>query len=170
MESQIADLAFYRRVKDMRGYLYETGSGEQNWRLRLRRELFVDRVGKSDLTQATLFDSFEMHEGLFERKWIGKQHWQGLLFAGANSFLLRVAEHRPDPPDRTLCYWLSVIRYGRADVDLWVKSLPFKVAPSLPWQQSCGLDIISQIPQQYEVGKKWFDWFDKHKRLLDTEA
>lgn len=164
------DRAFFRRVRDMRGYLDELDGNPSNWRLRLRRELFEERKGRSDLTQRVLFDSFDMHEGLYQRRWIGKQNWQSLLFSGINCQLLRAEEHRVATPDRTICFWLSVVRYGRLAVDAWISSLPFKVHPDTPWVGSNGYDVIAPIPDKYDVDKSWYAWWERNKRLLDTEA
>lgn len=164
------DRAFFRRVKDIRGYLDELDGNPSNWRLRLRRELFEERKGRSDLTQRVLFDSFDMHEGIFSRRWVGKQNWQALLYSSVNCFLLRMEEHRIETPDRITCYWISVCRHDKLTVDTWIQSLPFKVRPDTPWSGSNGYDIIAAIPNKYAVSGEWQSWFDKHKRTLDTEA
>lgn len=160
---------FYRQIDDPRGWLDEFPDPRQ-WRLHLRNKLFNLRLGRSDLTQQPLVASFDMHESLFSRRWVGKQNWQSLLFCGINTMLLRMNEHIPEPPTRTEAFWVAVSRYGIDNVQKWIASLPFKTRPSTPWAGTHGLDVISKIPETRQVNKLWYDWYDKSKPKLDCEA
>lgn len=114
--------------------------------------LFDQRKGRSDLTQISLGSGFEMHEGIFTRAHVPRSvRWYHLLFGGPNCFLLTPEEHRPDPPDRVVCYWLSVARYGKQAVDFWVDSLPFKSTPSKPWNGTSGHEVAQSIMAQYNT-------------------
>lgn len=161
-------VGFYRRIDDLRGYWDEYPDVRQ-WRIALREKLYKQRLF-SDLTQRPIHEGFAMHEGIFSRRWVGKQDWQGLLFSGPNCFLILDSEHIPEPPDRTICYWLSVIRYGQANVDRWIDSLPWKVKPDKPWRGTHGLTVIEEVQHKWRVSEKWLQWFEKSKIILDKEA
>lgn len=164
-----ADYDFFRSVDDYRGYIEEYGDVRQ-WRIDLREKLYYARGRRSDLTQVPLIGGFAMHEGIFERRWVPKDHWQHILFAGPNVFLIPDSEHIPDPPDRTTCYWLSVARYGKTKVDHWIESLQFKVPPSTPWKGTNGIDVLLDIPRLHRVDKQWDSWFSDIKMKVNFEA
>lgn len=165
----LPDHQFFRSVDDYRGYLDDYGDVRQ-WRIDLRERLYYARGRRSDLTQKPLIGGFALHEGIFERRWVPKNHWQHILFSGINCFLIPDEEHIPDPPDRVTCFWLSVIRYGRPAVDKWVNSLQFKIRPSTPWVGTRGTAILEQIPNFYSVDKTWWAWFDSIRKKVDFEA
>lgn len=160
------DYSFFRSVDDYRGYLDDYGDVRQ-WRIDLRRKLYEARGKRSDLTQKPLLYGFDMHEGIFERRWVAPNQWQHILFSGINCFLLPDDEHRINVPDRTTCYWLSVARYGKDAVDRWITSLEFKVAPSMPWRGTNGIDVLLSIPNEYTVDTTWAQWFNRIKDKVD---
>lgn len=160
---------FFQSIDDLRGYLDEYPDPRQ-WRLHLRKKLWTARGSVSDLTKRPCIWGFDLHEGLFSRKYVPKTAWQALLFAGPNCFILSPDEHIPEPPDRVTCYWLSVIRYGKARVDQWIGSLPFKSGQSFPWKGTNCLDIISQIPEERKVASSWFVWFNNVQKHFDIEG
>lgn len=162
------EITFYRKVDDLRGYLDEYPDVRQ-WRIALRERLYKDRW-YSDLTKRPIHEGFAMHEGLFQRRWVSKESWQEYLFAGPNCFLILDSEHIPHPPDRTICYWLSVCRYGQDTVNRWIDSLPWKVPPDRPWAGTHGITVIQEIPHKWRVGNTWAQWYDTKKRILDNEA
>lgn len=163
------DYSFFRSVHDYRGFLDEYGDVRQ-WRIDLRKKLYEERGKRSDLTQRPLIHSFDMHEGIFERRWVAKNQWQDILFAGVNCFLLPYNEHIPQPPPRTVCYWLSVANYGYENVERWIASLEFKVRPSTPWRGTKGVDVLGSIPDYRSVDKTWERWFEAIKKKVDIEA
>lgn len=155
----------YAAIDDPRGFLYAL-SGITDWRMKLRKNLFVKRGARSDLTQRSLRDGrFDMHEGCFSRRWVGKEK-QGLLFAGPNVFLLLPEEHIPHPPDRATCYWLSVVRYTQPVVDAWIESLPYKSFRDYPWAATDGIEVLARIPDTYVVDSSWDAWFKTAVRKL----
>jgi hypothetical protein len=161
-------IEFFRRVDDLRGYWDEYPDVRQ-WRIALRKKLYTQRLF-SDLTLRPIHEGFAMHEGLFSRRWVGKQSWQELIMAGPNCFLILDSEHIPESPNRTICYWLSVCRYGQNTVDRWIASLPWKAAPDKPWRGSHGLTIIQEVPNKWRVSPNWIQWFENNKLKLDKEA
>ena len=86
---------------------------------------------KSDLSGKSLDYGFDMHEALFQRRWLPKKH-QWVLMCEYNVLLLRRDEHIPSPPTRTESYQILCKIYTQAVIDEWVESLPFKVPPDLP--------------------------------------
>lgn len=164
-------ISFYKSVDDMRGtYESLTEVNPTDWRIKLREQIYMDRKCRSDLTQMPLRYGFECHEGMFQRRWVGKQNWQELLFAGVNCFILLPNEHSPNPPDRTTCYWLAVARYGMESVERWIDSLPWKVPPDRPWRGSCGAEVISRIQDRWQVSREWYVWFNKVYPKINMEA
>lgn len=157
---------FFKETDDIRGFLHEY-SDPRLWRSHLREKLFKDRYGRSDLSQRGLRGSFDVHEGIFQRRWVGKQDWQEFLFSGVNCFLLRMDEHIPEPPTRTECYWISVARYGKDTVDEWIDSLPFKVRPSTPWAGTHGIEVLNAIRDSRIVGELWEPWLEKNRERVD---
>lgn len=125
----------YHYLSDIRGWSNDPSEEfKKTWRQVLRARLFELRKGLSDLTGKPLADGFHMHEGIFPRSHVSASvRWNHLIFSGVNCFLLLPEEHIPDPPDRTVCYWIACKRYGQEYVDRWIDSLPFKVRPSTPW-------------------------------------
>jgi hypothetical protein len=164
------DLGTFRHILDYRGYWDEIGDVRE-WRIKLRRNVYETRKGRSDLSLRPLNIGFDLHEGVFERKYLPKNRGQELLFAGPNVFLLHVDEHRGGHvPDRVTCYWLSVIRYGKKTVDEWIDSLPFKSSPSHPWRDSNGAEVIARIPIKYAIDKSWSTWYDSIYRSIDCDG
>lgn len=163
------DYSFFRSVRDYRGFLDEYGDVRQ-WRIDLRKKLYEERGKRSDLTRKPLIGGFAMHEGIFERRWVSANQWQHILFSGINCFLIPDDEHIPDPPDRTTCYWLAVVRYGQENVDRWISSLKFKVRPSTPWRGTNGAAILEQIPNFYSIDKSWWNWYESIRQKVDYEA
>lgn len=169
MEAEVIDSKLYTKVDDPRGFFEEYPDPRQ-WRIALRKRLHVKRNAVSDLTRLPILNGFDLHEGLFQRHWVPKDHWQHFLFSGPNVFLLRREEHIPNPPSREICYWLSVCRYSSYMVNQWINSLPWKVPPDQPWRGTHGLSIIAEIPEHYRVHRDWYKWFESSKKLLDCEA
>lgn len=161
--------SFYRSVDDPRGFLEEFPD-PRLWRIHLREKLFKDRKAKSDLTHMPLVHSFDMHESLYSRKYVGKQDWQYFLFASPNVMLLRMEEHIPEPPSRVTAFWISVALHGFDKVQRWLGSLPFKSRPDTPWVGTNGYDTIALVADQYDVAKSWYSWFDQIKKKIDIEA
>jgi hypothetical protein len=138
----------YHFLSDIRGWSSEpTDDFKQTWRQALRARLFEQRKGLSDLSGKPLaLTGFHMHEGIFPRSHVSASvRWNYLIFSGVNCFLLTPEEHIPDPPDRTLCYWIACKRYGQEYVDRWIDSLPFKVRPSTPWADSTLEDLKTTL-------------------------
>lgn len=160
---------FFREIDDPRGWLEEYPD-TRLWRLYLRKKAYESRGKRSELTQRPLTHTFDLHEGVFPRHWVGKQSWQQLLFAGPNVTVLHSEEHIPDPPDRTTCYWLAVSRYGIYNVDRWINSLEFKVRPSTPWKGTNGAAVLSEIPSNYKIDVTWNTWFNKIHKEVDIIA
>lgn len=166
---QINKEAFFRSIDDYRGWWDEYPDPRQ-WRIHLREKLFKDRRGRSDLTRLPMPYSFDMHEALFSRRWVGKQDWQVLLFAGPNIMLIRMEEHIPQPPSREVAYWNSVLLYGKETVDRWIASLPFKVTPSMPWRGTNGLEIMANVAGSVRVDKMFATQIENNKHRLDCDA
>lgn len=78
-----------------------------------------------------------------------------MIFSSVNCFMLLREEHYPQPPSREICYWLAVATHGKAEVDAWVDSLPFKVAPDKPWRNSSGIDAVNYIRRTRRVDSLW---------------
>lgn len=148
-------------VIDPRDDEYE-GYPEQDvprWRTELRRKLYDARKAHSDLTGTPLWrgSGFHVHEGLFPRRYVPKGiDWHWMLFSSVNCFLLTPTEHSPRPPDRAECYWLSVCWHGKDAVDQWIDSLPWKVAPDMPWRGTSGVNVIQRIRQRYKPSEQWY--------------
>lgn len=160
----------YQQLRDPRGYM-EHLHGVDDWRRKLRAQIYADRGMRSDLSQRLLIQAFDLHEGMHSRRWVGKKNQlQHVLFAGPNVFILLPSEHVPQPPSSTICYWLSVCRYGKDSVDFWLDSLPWKVPAERMWSGSYGLETIARVPENWQVDKSWYGWFEKNKRKLDCEA
>lgn len=133
----------------------------------LRKFLFIERQERSDLTQRTL-THFDMHEGIFPRRYVNTAK-QSLLFHPYNCFLLLREEHIPEPPSRALCFWLSVARYGLDHINRWIDFLPFKTK-DFPWKGTNGYDLLSDIPNHYRVSDSRFNlWLMSIARKVDFE-
>lgn len=161
----------FQELRDPRGYLDNLNGSVAEWRRLLRAQVYADRGMRSDLTQRPLVRAFDLHEGCHSRRWVGKKNeLQYLLFSGPNVFILLPSEHIPQPPSPTTCYWLSCVRYGKVRVDFWLDSLPWKVPAERMWSGSYGLETIARIPENYQVDRSWYVWFEKNKKRLDCEA
>lgn len=122
------------------------GSDIHSWRRFLKERLLAERDYVSDLTGRRFSltrEEPQMHEGCITRAVVpGSVSWNYMIFHPYNCFLLFESEHIPEPPSRSLCYWLSVIRYGKEDVDAWIESLPWKAPPDKAWAVGRGIDIL----------------------------
>lgn len=165
------DIEFYQQCRDPRGYYDHLNGSVAEWRRLLRAQVYADRGMRSDLSHRPLTQAFDLHEGCFSRRWVGKKNeLQYLLFSGPNVFILLPSEHIPQPPSSTICYWLSVCRYGKSFVDRWLDSLPWKVPAERMWSGSYGLEVIARIPENWQVDKSWYRWFETKKKVLDRET
>lgn len=144
-------------------------SGTEESRTLLRKYLFVERQQRSDLTQRNLTTGFDMHEGIFPRRYINKKS-QHLLFHPFNCFLLLREEHIPEPPSRTVCFWLAVARYGIDQIQEWINNLPFKTIDHV-WKGTNGYKILSDIPNHYRVSQDRFPlWLTSIEKKVDFEV
>ena len=158
----------YYRIHDPRLYeeegLFDKDNPRANknlvwWRQRLRFKLIRRFLGRSPLTQQSLETGYELHESIFPRRYIPSTvDWHWMIHSGPNSMLLPPEEHRPDPPDRVLGYWIACIYFRREIVDQWIDSLPFKVRPDTPWAGTDPEEELSRIPEKYKVDKTWDVW------------
>ena len=160
---------FYKYLDDPRGYFDEYPNPFQ-WRTHLRAYLYEARQKRSDLTQKPLTVGFQLFEGIIRRPLALAEYHLHLMNSGVNCLLVNPLERVK--PSRTLCYWLSVVRYGKTRVDKWLDDLPFtdEVNISYPWQDTYGLEVVARIPEMYDVDESWHGWFDSVKGKLDCEG
>lgn len=139
------------------------------WKRHLRLRLYTIHRGRSTLTLQPLVRGFEVHESIFPRRYVPKSvSWQWRIFSGVNSMVLLPGEHRPDPPDRVLGYWLAVVYYGKDKTDQWIDDLPFKVRPDKPWLYTDLIETLYRIPSEFQVHRDWFVWFDSIKERYNN--
>jgi hypothetical protein len=140
------------------------------WRKHLRVNLVHRRQWRSDLSGVHLDYTFQIHEGIIERAKLPKSvSWHYMIFHEYNCFLLTPEEHIPQPPSRTLCYWLAVVRYGKRPIDQWIDSLPWKVSPDRPWAGSVGRQEIVNAILHYDIPDSWATHL-LSSREIDCEA
>ena len=82
--------------------------------------------------------------------------------------ILSSDEHRPDPPDRVLGYWLAVAYYGRQETDQWIEELPFKSPPDRPWKGTNMIEELARIPNEFNIHRDWITWFNNIKEKHDN--
>jgi hypothetical protein len=140
------------------------------WRTCLRALLYEKHKGCSALSCQKLTDrsGFEMHEGIFPRSCLSGVSWAWMLHAEPNCLLLTPSEHRPQPPSRVLCYWLSVaLQRDKSLVDSWIASLPFKTRPDTPWHGTQGLDIIGkEVSESIRAKPDWIKNFAENEAVM----
>ena len=100
------------------------------WLKYFRHRLYIRRKGKCDLCGRPA-QGFDIHEGIFQRRWLPKDK-QLCLFTEYNCLILHRRCHIPHPPSREKALEILIGHYGRETLWEWKKGLPFKVSPRMP--------------------------------------
>lgn len=130
------------------------------WRGEVKTRLLYAFGGRSMVTGRPLVNP-ELHEGMFPRRYVNRTvNWHWRIYAGPNLFLLSADEHRPTPPPREHCYWLSCAYWGKEFVDGWIASLPFKVPPDIGFK---GAEVCLQELNVRYGHPPWINFI--HERL-----
>lgn len=78
----------------------------------------------------------ELHHGILTKADSSRASWKGREDVEENLFMLHPSCHRPKPPNRERCWYLSCKRYGVERVKQWYLSIPYKLGkpPRLFWE------------------------------------